>query len=129
MQRGISNLMARRFALLRILIGFALVVQTLIGPATPIGAQPAAQVTFTCGTGATPSPCSVPVGGQIVVNGTNFPASQCRNEDTIRISLVDSITGAGFILGTTFFATCLDFGTFRFPDTGLFTLPSSGSGA
>src|SRR6266536_395735 len=127
--REMRKQMAPHSAPVRLPFGLALVLQTLVGPAAPASAQTAATVTFTCGT-STPGPCSVPTGGAIVVNGNFFPVSQCRNEDTIRISLVPVSGAAGITLGETFFASCVEFGSFRFPaDSSAFTLPTSGPGA
>src|SRR6185369_6539889 len=115
--------MAHGFAVLRLLFVLAIVVPSVIGPATPISAQ-SAQVDFTCGPSGTASPCAVPTGGQIVVTGSEFTAEQCRTEASIDIGLINDATGGLTPLGTTFFSSCGDFGGFRFPsDSGTFTLP------
>src|SRR5215475_11149163 len=96
--------MARRTALLRLLFGLALVLQTLVGPpAAPLSADNAIAVNFTCGE-STPGPCTVTTGGSIVVTGTNFPASLCP-EFPVNISLINASLPAPISLGSASFTT------------------------
>src|SRR5215207_4415625 len=124
--------MARLYTLLRLLMVMGLAAQTLVGPATPVAAQSAAPVvSFTCGT-STPGPCTLPVGGTIVVNGSRYPVDFCRSEQSVRVALINQITGGSIDLGVTFFDSCsADVGaSFRFPSgSGTYMLPTSGPGA
>jgi len=124
--------MARASVLFRVLVGLFLFTQAIVGPAQPsVRAQATATVDFTCGE-STVSPCTVPVGGQIVVSGAFFPVEHCREEASVRISLVPTSGGALIALGETFFSSCnIELGGFfRFPPgSGTFTLPTSGTGA
>ena len=118
--------MALRSAPIRLLFGLAIVLQTLVGPATPSIAQTAPnRVTFTCG-GTTLGPCSVPTTGSITVSGSNFSSGACRFEPTITISLVNDTTSV--TLGTTELNTPCDGPTsFNFPpDGGTFNLATGG---
>src|SRR3954469_16116225 len=111
--------MARHSAPFRLLFGLAIVLQTLVGPATPTLAQTAPNsVTFTCGT-TTLGPCSVPTTGSITVSGTNFPSGACRFEPTITISLVNVSGAAPITLGTTEINfPCDGPNSFNFPQGG-----------
>src|SRR5262249_22689169 len=90
--------------------------------------SPSPSVTFTCGGGSTPSPspCSVPVGGMIVVFGNNFSSAFC--ERSVTLTLINQSTGGGIALGVTIMLCNPT--RFRFPSgTGTFSLPTSGPNA
>jgi Concanavalin A-like lectin/glucanases superfamily len=118
--------MARRFSLFRLLFAFALIVQSLVGPAAPISTaqslSESGSVDFTCGSGGTPSPCSVPTGGTITVIGSGFSSSLC--ERRVQLSLVNTATGEMIALGTVGVGCGTSAGFSR-----SFTLPTNGANA